>query len=342
MKKIFFVSFTKNHYTFINQVFDNIIGDFLTEYSFEYVLKEDFIRTSKFGILYKKFDLFIVDEPYLIRDLITLYLGLYLNPTLNKRFILCLHNINKWTKPAKPQKIKGHIKILLRTLIIKKINEFIVVGSETKKYLKSIYTNRTVYFIPFYSAECVKIKDESNESNIKLSIVIPGMVSKRRNYSRILSVFQEYDINSKYNLILLGRPDDEYGHEIVMRCHQNHFIKTFSEFIIPEEFENYMINSCLIFSDFDVNFDADGTNEIYGTSKESGIIFQALIYGKLLVVPSEFKVPSYMKNQCLFYKDVFELKQLLQNLNQDVFSSMIEVSKENLNSMIKSIDKIYV
>ena len=167
-----------------------------------------------------------------------------------------------------------------------------------------------------------------------IRLAVPGMISDRRNYHELLNSICISELKDKIELVLLGRPDDEYGIEIIAKAkdlnNQGYKITFWNEFISDSEFENEIHKAHLLFSYFDSKYKTNnGQEEIYGISKETGITLLMYNKAKVALLPATFNQMESIRNQTIFYQDFEELQRILVSM----YEGNIDLDGLNLNAI---------
>ena len=258
---------------------------------------------------------------------------------------MTIHNINSWLKPKYYFNIKVILKSILRQAIMWRIKKIIVIGSNLYKYLlKKEIKNKKIYYVPFnfqsFSHHEIKQKD-------KLKIVIPGTISKARNYHDLLKDFYDKQILERIRLVLLGKPIGSYGNEIISQCkdynEKGADIGFYNNFIPKEVFDKEINSSDILLALFDLKVKTvDHQTEIYGLTKETGISFLLFSFAIPGFLPEEFNAMDEIKKQIIGFKNVNDLSEKvmkiinneinLSNYREIAIKSNKEFSVHNLRS----------
>ena len=142
-------------------------------------------------------------------------------------------------------------------------------------------------FLPiFYTKFSEKPKNET------YTIVIPGAVSqKRRDYEKVLNQIKRFTKNSHYQFIFLGKAS---GKELEMLQNfeqnkpENISIKYFAEKVPQDVFDNFVQKADVLWCPIQQETEFFSQKEIYGTTKMSGNIGDAVKFGKLAVFPENY------------------------------------------------------
>lgn len=125
-----------------------------------------------------------------------------------------------------------------------------------------------------------------------ISIVIPGAVSqKRRDYEKVLNQIKRFTKNSHYQFIFLGKAS---GKELEMLQNfeknkpENISIKYFTEKVLQNVFDDYMQKADILWCPIQQETEFFSQKEIYGVTKMSGNIGDAIKFGKLAIFPENY------------------------------------------------------
>ena len=184
-------------------------------------------------------------------------------------------------------------------------------------------------FLPiFYTKFSEKSENET------YTIVIPGAVSqKRRDYERVLKSIKNFRFPSE--IIFLGKAS---GKELEMLQNfeqtkpENISIKYFTEKVPQDIFDDYMQKADVLWCPIQQETEFFSQKEIYGFTKMSGNIGDAVKFGKLAVFPENypskysFIIPEKgsLGDFLFTKKDVdfseFSKEKVLQELEKTIFA----------------------
>ena len=172
-------------------------------------------------------------------------------------------------------------------------------------------------FLPiFYTKFLEKPKNET------YTIVIPGAVSqKRRDYERVLKSIKNFRF--PFEIIFLGKASGkelEMLQDFEQSKPENIFIKYFTEKVPQDVFDDYMQKADILWCPIQQETEFFSQKEIYGVTKMSGNIGDAVKYGKIAVFPPEY--PSDLKsilNEKSYLENLF-IERKEQNFNFSDFS----------------------
>jgi hypothetical protein len=142
-------------------------------------------------------------------------------------------------------------------------------------------------FLPlFYTKSVDKIRDKI------FTIVIPGGVSqKRRDYNKVLDIIRNLKTEDQFTFVFLGKAK---GHELkdLENLDENlpENIKTiyFSERVSPEIFDQWMRKADVLWCPIREEAEFFSNKEIYGETKMTGNLGDAIKYGKPAVFPKNY------------------------------------------------------
>ena len=190
-------------------------------------------------------------------------------------------------------------------------------------------------FLPiFYTKFSEKPKNET------YTIVIPGAVSqKRRDYEKVLNQIKRFTKNSHYQFIFLGKAS---GKELEMLQNfeqnkpENISIKYFTEKVLQNIFDDYMQKADILWCPIQQETEFFSQKEIYGVTKMSGNIGDAIKYRKLAIFPENypskyaFIIPEidnieaqlYTQQKHLEYdfQENFSKEKVLKQLEKTIFA----------------------
>ncbi|UCH71567.1 MAG: glycosyltransferase [Thermoplasmatales archaeon] len=248
------------------------------------------------------------------------------------KMIMTVHTANAWLK-QKPvfnlRKLDRTIDTNLSSLIASKIilprfDAINVIYPPIKDYiLEETNYNKKIFTLPFNFFNETKKTDK--KENKKIQFVIPGQIEEhRREYRVLIDAFEKLynNYNEKFNLYLLGYPVGNYGKQILKRCKRmkkkGYNVFTFDTFVPEEEYDEIISNSDFIISPIRVKTRGMGEiQEIYGVTKGSATVYEAIQYAKPLIVPEEFNMVNELKSSTIKYSDSEDLAKTLMEFIDD-------------------------
>ena len=173
-----------------------------------------------------------------------------------------------------------------------------------------------------------------------ITIVIPGAVSqKRRNYEKVLKQLEKFTKNSHYQIIFLGKAQ---GKELEMLQDfekskpKNISMKYFTEKVSQNEFDSLMQKADVLWCPIQPETEFFNQKEIYGITKMSGNIGDAIKFGKLAIFPKNypskysFIVPeiddieaqlyTHQKHFEYDFQENFSKEKVLKQLEKTIFA----------------------
>lgn len=181
------------------------------------------------------------------------------------------------------------------------------------------------------------------KSNNHSSIVIPGNVSQqRRNYKKILKNLEDWcskNLNNNENsieIVFLGKADKN---ELLwlQNFEKNQFsnlnIIYFKEKVPQDIFDEYMKNASFLWCPLQMKTEFFSVTEIYGRTKISGIIGDAMKYQKIAYLPK-----SYTTDFPFLQEDFDDFQEMLNHFES--LNYQIDFQEYSLENVSKSLDKI--
>lgn len=168
---------------------------------------------------------------------------------------------------------------------------------QMSKYLlgidASISEKNHLEFLPLFFNQFEEQKPEKEN----ITIIIPGAVSQaRRDYKSTLEKLKNFkNIGIQYEVILLGKASGKELENLKSSIKQlPEFIKVqFFEHKIPQQaFDDWMLTADVLYCPIQSNTDFFSIPEIYGQTKISGNIGDAIKYGKPAIFPAIYKSDS--------------------------------------------------
>ena len=222
--------------------------------------------------------------------------------------------------------------LLRKSKVYQKAKNLLVLDRGFENFVRKplVYAQPDKYkFLPiFYTKFLEKPKNET------YTIVIPGAVSqKRRDYERVLKSIKIFHF--PLEIIFLGKAQ---GKELEMLQNfeqskpENISIKYFKEKVPQDVFDDYMQKADILWCPIQQETEFFSQKEIYGVTKMSGNIGDAIKFGKLAVFPENypsnysFIIPEKgsLGDFLFTKKDVdfseFSKEKVLQELEKTIFA----------------------
>lgn len=215
--------------------------------------------------------------------------------------------------------------LLSKSKVYKKAKNLLVLD---QTLAKGNYKNLSIFYTKFLE-----------KSNYPIfTIVIPGAVSqKRRDYERVLKSIKIFHFPSE--IIFLGKASGkelEMLQDFEQSKPENISIKYFTEKVPQDVFDNYMQKADVLWCPIQQETEFFSQKEIYGVTKMSGNIGDAIKYGKLAIFPENypskyaFIIPEihnieaqlYTQQKHLEYdfQENFSKEKVLKQLEKTIFA----------------------
>ncbi|MFP3593684.1 hypothetical protein [Chryseobacterium sp. SIMBA_038] len=290
----------------------------------------------------KKYDLIIIGTVHR-------YFNTFQAVTNKFNTAIIVHNIN-FTNISKSDLIKNILKkdmiyrlklwwkegLFYSSKVYKKAKNLLVLdqelASEKYKFLPLFYT-----------------KNVQNSENKVLKIVIPGGVSQmRRDYKRVFSNIRKWENDLKRNsnsenklieFIFLGKADGNELREIIdlEKSLEQINITYFSERISQNDFEKWMSEADVLWCPIQQETEFFSQKEIYGATKMTGNLGDAIKYGKLAVFPKNYpsKLDFIIPENDNLMEQFIQLKNINFDFQKNYNKKLVQDNLENvLNQLI--------
>ncbi len=267
------------------------------------------------------------------------------------RILVNLHDINNFFKLKLSLSVRTNIRSIGKKLLMLITNGYIVNAESMKGYMiKHQLTLKPVYWLqPVYYAPSLPHKKTTS----MITIVVPGSIDqRRRDYKLVLEVIQEVlkrGVAVKW--ILAGKPVEGYGVEIIEKAKELNMqgadISYYKEVIAENKFQQIIASSSLILSPLVLSTNIhDNIFEVYGESKGSGNVYDAIRHAKPLIVPSTVIVPQEIITSCITYESknnlieqllkIFKDDTMFLNYKQKAERNSQNFTKERIKKMFKA------
>lgn len=252
---------------------------------------------------------------------------------------------------------KYRLKLLFKEGLLRKSSVY--QNANSLLVLDKTLTNENYKFLPVFFS----LNDEMPKKSI-VTIVIPGAVSqKRRDYEKVIKELKSLNLsnelrrsetfveNNKHlegssggatpnlEVIFLGKSQ---GKELEMLQNfekskpENISIKYFTEKVPQSEFDEYMKKADILWCPIQQETEFFSHKEIYGWTKMSGNIGDAIKYSKLAIFPKDypsdysFIIPeienveeqlfTHQKNMKYDFQENFSKEKVLEQLEKTIFA----------------------
>ncbi|ULQ57543.1 hypothetical protein KJS94_04930 [Flavihumibacter rivuli] len=155
-----------------------------------------------------------------------------------------------------------------------------------------------------------------------LRLVVAGSIDKeRRDYEEVFALIDQAEASQlPLELVLVGQPVGDYGKRIMERANawQGKLckLKTMGDSFVPfSQFRVELENADFFFLPVCTNSLAyDHTPEVYGQTKSTGNIFDAIRFAKPIIYPSRLTVHASMQDSGIRYSNIPDLVNRLAEL----------------------------
>lgn len=262
------------------------------------------------------------------------------------RKLLFIHDVNNFFQIPTNANYKTRINFRGKRLFEKDINwDYNLLYSNLNSALYRLSKKKNVINIPggIYNEQLYKCPSWNEK---QINIVIPGSVSTRRRdyelvYNLIISLIgMNYN---RFKFILLG--DNQLTPPLKNKFQQfsntENIVQLFDENVDAVMFQHVCECAHLFLFPTIQNFKpSNGVGEIYGETKASGNIGDAIKYGKPFMYPQNLIIPSELKSGAINYENVVDLLSKITRLNESSFDSLSRVARENASQFsIKNIQE---
>lgn len=196
----------------------------------------------------------------------------------------------------------------------------LIVHSEGQKEALEEYSCKLpIIVFPFAIYEGI---EDSSQSNQVLRICIPGVITQsKRDYLGLFQAFLQNAeaLNDRISLHLLGyvteREKEKMGAAISdFIINSGYKVQYHDSFVYGEEFDRAIANCDLLLNN---QFISKNNTEVYGKTKESGMLFNMLRAAKPGLLPREYNVSPEFHKCTLFFDDYPHLVEIIQQIVDD-------------------------
>lgn len=184
-------------------------------------------------------------------------------------------------------------------------------------------------FLPLFYSESFEKPDNKN-----LTIVIPGGVSqKRRDYHHVFKTIRNLKTEEECEFIFLGKAGDEELKQLEKLARQlpgKVSIRYFSDRVSHLDFEKEMWKADVLWCPIRQKTEFFSREEIYGVTKMTGNLGDAIKYGKTAIFPKDY--PSKLEFIVPEKENILEQFQELKNTRFDFQKNY------NKNAVLKKLE----
>ena len=192
----------------------------------------------------------------------------------------------------------------------------LIVHSEGQKEALEEYNCKSpITIFPFAIYEGM---EDSSQDNQVLRICIPGVITQaKRDYFSLFEVLEQNAdaLAERMDLYLLGyvsdREQDKMGAAIQKLIDAGYQVYYHDSFVYGEEFDKAISNCDLLLNN---QFISKNSTEVYGKTKESGMIFNMLRAAKPGLLPKEYNVSEEFNDCTLFFDSYPHLIELVKEV----------------------------
>jgi glycosyltransferase involved in cell wall biosynthesis len=211
------------------------------------------------------------------------------------------------------------LEIVQRKQFLKKVDHFFFPSESIINYAKQQYPflKTKAHLFPLNFQNTV----QGDRSEIEKTIIVPGKVDPLRKDLYFLIAFvkmlHEKPIDFVINLVFLGVTEGITANHFIENLkeysspHLN--IISFSDIVPAETYASHLLHCDLILCPIYTNTVFQLSKEIYGKTKVSGGVNDAINFGKWCFVPSSYSVDISLDKQILTYDSVEDLYVKVKN-----------------------------
>jgi hypothetical protein len=195
---------------------------------------------------------------------------------------------------------------------------------------QELSSNKLEFLPLFYTKLFDEIKNET------FTIVIPGGVSqKRRDYKKVFGIIQNLKTEDQFTFVFLGKAKDQELKDLEnLDKNLPENIKTiyFSERVSTEIFDQWMRKADILWCPIQEEAEFFSNKEIYGETKMTGNLGDAIKYGKPAVFPKNYS----SKLEFIIPEEENVIEQLLK-LKDSAFDFQKNFSKEQILNDVENV-----
>lgn len=229
-------------------------------------------------------------------------------------YSITIHNINTWLAPPFTLNRTALQNYYHRKKMVKGSSMLVVQEELFVSYIqnKNLY-KKPVITIPHTLQEEKPVENK----NEKIVVSIPGAIDGvRRDIGMALDVMEAIHQKSKqFQFVFAGKVLGHLGEKIWQRVEQlqqkgldiQHCYDEKSNVVFDEQ----MKKCDVVFLPLNVKTKYEGIDEIYGTTKVTGVMYDMMRAGKPGIVPAEMVIPPTMNGSIISYQNKKDLTEKL-------------------------------
>ncbi|PIF44661.1 hypothetical protein CLU96_1644 [Chryseobacterium sp. 52] len=200
------------------------------------------------------------------------------------------------------------------------------------------FSSEVYQFLPLFYSE-----NFEKQENKGLSIVIPGGVSqKRRDYHHVFKTIQNLKTEEKWDFIFLGKARDhelKQLEKLSQKLPENVSIQYFSDRVSNNDFEKGMQKADVLWCPIRQKTEFFSREEIYGVTKMTGNLGDAIKYSKIAVFPKDYpsKLEFIVPEKENILEQFQQLKKVRYNFQENYNKKSVLTKLEKILSGLISI-----
>lgn len=230
---------------------------------------------------------------------------------------LVLHNVNA-SFYLNFRNAKYFIKTFYRLILRIAARNYLVLNPEIEKYLIHCCNvkNRRVAWFPFKYNLQYKTGFHREE---RTKIVYPGSIDfSKREYIDFIKLASLYvDIE----FVVLGAFTGDLDRKLFFNLYENHGkpknLIFFESRVSDGEYQLQISSATCLYSFIRVDFNFNEYEEVYGITKETGVIYDAILFNKCLIVNSDLQFPNLLRGLTKSFESFSVQENLIRELIKD-------------------------
>ncbi|MCD1118137.1 hypothetical protein [Chryseobacterium turcicum] len=273
----------------------------------------------------QKYDLIIIGTVHR-------YFNTLLNITQKYKTAVIVHNLN-FSKVSRFDLLKNIFKedfiyrlklwwkegLFYSTKVYQKTNHLLV--------LDKTFSSQEYHFLPLFYTKSIE-----KPLNKLFTVVIPGGVSqKRRDYQHVLEMIEKSEGAKNIQFVFLGKAIGEELESIKNIAEQFNIIY-FTERVSQEDFEMWMKKADVLWCPIQEKTTFFSQKEIYGKTKMTGNIGDAIKFDKIAVFPVNYtsNLDFIVSENENVVEQFYELHDLQYDFQKDYSKQVVLENLENL------------
>jgi hypothetical protein len=241
----------------------------------------------------------------------------------NTRTLLCIHDANSFFRPRLSFHARDILRYAGKKILAAAVDSYSTLLSTTQRYIDQVYMpSQPVLVIPggFFDERKAGVAP----AGPAIVVAVPGSVDvQRRDYTELLTALSILkQKNTSIEFVLLGTAREEEAKNVLrsLLCYATEHLRISvydAPFVDQHEYDRQLKRCDFVYAPLQRTFKGDSRKpEIYGLTKSSGCFFDAVRFGKPLLLPGNIHLPDELVPLSIVHHSAEELASFLTALKE--------------------------